>query len=67
MRTPHEAALCPLRRTNMENDRISANKPAAVMTEGNRQGHGFCESCQRMRPAPARRKKGWKCKECRDE
>lgn len=66
MRTSYEAALCPMRRTDMENDRVSAKKQVAVMTEGNRQGHGFCEACQRMKPAPARRKKGWKCKECRD-
>lgn len=28
-------------------------------------GHGYCEGCQRHKPAPKQRRKGWRCQDCR--
>jgi len=30
-----------------------------------RPGHGFCESCQQVKPRKGKSVKGWKCRECR--
>lgn len=29
-----------------------------------RRGQGFCECCQKTKPAPSKRLKGWKCDDC---
>lgn len=30
-----------------------------------RKGHGFCETCQQVKPRKGKSMKGWKCRECR--
>jgi len=40
--------------------------PVALVATYDR-GRGFCETCQSMKPAPAVRKKGWTCKDCREK
>jgi len=36
-----------------------------VSTMRAKRGHAWCETCRSNQPAPAVRKKGWKCRECK--
>lgn len=64
MRAPYTAGLCQLRRTTMGYDRCKDRKAVALFLRRKTKKHGYCEGCKTMQPAPADRKKGWRCEGC---
>jgi hypothetical protein len=48
----------------MEDDRGKDRKAVALFLRRKTKKHGYCEGCKTMQPAPADRKKGWRCEGC---
>ncbi len=57
-------ALDGLGRSRLEEKRHDYKPSAILLSIKGRPKNGFCEGCQCYKPAPPKRKKGWRCKDC---
>lgn len=57
-------ALHPFSINRIQEQRVAVSRSITTTTLIGRPNTGFCESCQRQKPAPKRRNKGWCCTDC---